>query len=289
MARILITGATGLLGSSLAPALFNAGHEVTTVGRSAASRRVCDLSDRVQTVEMVESLVPEIIVNLAALTNVDLCEDDPNLAYRANCLSVTNLCAGIAATGRNPYLVQISTDMVYDGQGPHSEDAVAIKNTYALSKVAGELAAANGNAVVLRTNFFGRSRASNRNSLSDWLYRSLRDRTPITVFSDVLFSPVAIPTLCRIMLTVLEARPLGVYNLGSQDGLSKADFAFEFAKRLGWSSETLTRGRLADGAILKARRPTDMRMNSARLSGALRLSLPTLTEEIKIAAEEYHD
>lgn len=289
MARILIAGATGLLGSSLAPAFAAAGHDVLRQGKSHSADIRCDLSDGESTVEMITAARPDVVVNLVALTDVDFCEMHPDAAYRANTFSVQNLCRAIKLARLRPHLIHLSTDMVYDGAGPHLEEQVTIRNTYALSKLAGELAAAQVDPTILRTNFVGRSQAAGRTSLSDWLFKSLSGQIPINVFDDVLFNPVSIETLCSMVVRLANDRPPGLFNLGSRDGFSKGQMAFEFAGRLGLSTRVVSRISIDNMVSLKAPRPKDMRMDCGRLTKMLDVTLPTLAEEIRKIAEDYYE
>jgi dTDP-4-dehydrorhamnose reductase len=287
MIRILIAGATGLLGSSLSPFLAAAGHEIIRHAKAGSADIHCDCSDLESTVEMIAAVQPDVIINLVALTNVDFCEMHPDAAYRANVLSVQNLCSAIKSVRASCHLVHLSTDMVYDGPGPHSEVQVTIRNTYALSKLAAELTASQVVNTVLRTNFVGRSKATGRDSLSDWLFEALSRQVAINVFDDVFFNPLSIRTLCTMLLRVVEERPCGLFNLGSQGGLSKAEMAFEFAKCLGLSSRAMSRSTVDAMTSLKARRPKDMRMDCGNFAKTLNVTLPTLTEEIRIVAKDY--
>lgn len=287
MASILVTGATGLLGSSLVPALRAAGHTVHSHGHSHAAEQQADLGDWAQTAAMLGRTRPDCIINLAALTNVDLCEAEPQQAYRLNTLPVAHLARWMRAQAPACHLVQISSDMVYDGAGPHAEGDVRVANTYALSKLAAEHAAAGVPSTVLRTNFFGRSRRAGRASFSDWLVQGMREGRPMTVFDDVLFTPLAIDTLCALLAQVAEARPRGVYNLGARDGMSKADFAYALAAALGLPTGALQRGRSADAPALRARRPTDMRTDCSLFEHTMGLRLPTLAEQIQSLRSDY--
>jgi dTDP-4-dehydrorhamnose reductase len=237
---------------------------------------------------MIAATRPDVIVNLVALTDVDSCELHPDAAYRANALSVQNLCCAIKLSRQSPYLVHLSTDMVYDGTGPHPEDRVTIRNTYALSKLAGEIAASQVASTILRTNFVGRSHTAGRFSLSDWLFEALSGQVAINVFEDVFFNPVSIATLCSMLVRVVNDRPPGLFNLGTRDGFSKAQMAFEFANCLGLSTSAVSRSSIDSMASLKARRPKDMRMDCRSIAKALDVTLPTLTEEIREIAKDYH-
>lgn len=284
MATVLVTGATGLLGTTLCPLLAAAGHQVVRLCRGGDVDLRVDLAERAETHAALARCAPDAIVNLAALTNVDECERQPRAAYRANVRTVENIADWMG--GRDCHLVQISTDQVYDGAGPHREDDVTLTNYYAFSKYAAELATRGISATVLRTNFFGPSRCAGRASLSDWLAASLKRGDPITVFDDVLFSPLSLQRLAELIERALSRRPRGTFNLGSREGLSKADFAFALAGVLDLPPGSMRRGS-SRGLALAAYRPQDMRMDPSRAEAALGVTLPTLLEEIQTMKAAY--
>jgi dTDP-4-dehydrorhamnose reductase len=287
MALILTLGATGLLGATLAPTLITSGHSVITHGFSGVAQEKADLRDFKQTSDLVARVKPDCIINLVALTNVDQCERDPNKAYLMNVATVANVVRAIRAQAPNCHLVQISTDQVYDGKGPHTEANVSITNTYAFSKIATELAASSVPSSILRTTFFGRSRCAHRTSFSDWIVSALRREEPINVFDDILFSPLEIKTLASMIERVVSTRTVGLFNLGASDGMSKADFAFAIAEVVGLSTKKVTRTVSSSSPWLGAYRPKDMRMDSGFFEQTLGLKLPTLIDQIHELTSDY--
>lgn len=286
--HLLITGATGLLGRALVPLLEAQGHFVITHGFHASADVQADLCSYSETFAMLTTVQPNCIVNLAALTNVDTCERDPHSAYMVNVATVRNLCDWIKQETNRCHLIQLSTDQIYDSLGsPHREADIVIRNTYAFSKISAEIVASNIASTILRTNFFGRSCCPGRYSFSDWIYQMLQQGLPIQVFEDVLFTPLAIPTLCEMIDLVVKQQPVGVFNLGSRDGMSKADFAYAFAEQLGLPVQTMSRVRLSDTASLKAYRPKDMRMDSSRFEQQFGFQLPKLIDEITSIRSQY--
>jgi dTDP-4-dehydrorhamnose reductase len=287
MAKVLVTGATGLLGCSLVPLLQERGHQVTSMGHTHASDLNLDLTSYEQTARALDQANPEVIVNLTALTNVDRCETQPQEAYLLNVKTVENLCAWIKTASQACHLIQISTDQVYDGPGPHAEGELTIRNYYGMSKLAGEFVVGTVPVTILRTNFVGRSQREGRASLTDWLHGALHARSSVNVFDDVMFSPVAISTLCDCIERCIVERPFGVFNLGSRDGMSKADFAFAFAAALGLETTNLKRVNFKSNSTLVAHRPTDMRMNSGRYEACMGIKLPSLIDEVFRLADDY--
>jgi len=291
VSTILVTGATGLLGLSLKPYLKNCGYNVITHARSSLADFMFDLSDGAQTYKMLEKIQPSMIINLASLTSVEGCEDNTNLAYLINTRSVESLTHWILESGAKCHLIQISTDHVYDGDGvnPNTEDKVIISNNYAFSKYAGELIANQVPSTILRTNFVGRSQLKNRESLTDWVYRSITSGIKVNVLNDVYFSPLSIKILCEMIEIVLQKKPLGTFNLGSHNGMSKANFDFAFAEALKLPTKTMKRIELSQATFFKAKRPKDMLMDSSKFENSLNVKLPDLIDIIAEVSKEYYE
>jgi dTDP-4-dehydrorhamnose reductase len=287
MAKVLVTGSTGLLGTSLVPYLQERGHQVQRMGNIRIADLNADLTSFEQAALVLDHARPDLIINLAALTNVDRCETHPQEAYLLNVKTVENLCAWMKIADQACHLIHISTDQVYDGTGPNTENELNICNFYAMSKLASELVAGTVPSTILRTNFVGRSKCHGRASLTDWLFGALIDKTEVNVFDDVMFSPLSISTLCDCINHCIVNRTLGTFNLGSRNGMSKADFAFAFGGALGLEVTYLKRVSAKSNSALIARRPMDMRMNCGRFEAYMGASLPLLSEEIYRAADEY--
>lgn len=289
MIKVLITGATGLLGTTLVPHLKKCEYKIVTHAHTSKADFMFDLSDRLTTYEMLANIQPSVIINLVSLTNVELCEEQMNSAYYVNTRTVENLADWILKSGANCHLVQISTDHLYDGIGLHTEDEITITNNYAFSKYAGELAAACIPSTIIRTNFVGRSKVSHRDSLTDWLYNAMTSGKNIQVLNDIYFSPLSMATLVKMIQIVVEKKPVGTYNLGSRNGISKADFSFSFAKILNLQTNTISRIESSQAAFFKTYRPKNMQMDSAKFESRLGVKLPLLNDEIISIAEEYYD
>ncbi|TGM60695.1 dTDP-4-dehydrorhamnose reductase family protein [Leptospira vanthielii] len=287
---IIVVGGDGLLGSTLVPFLKNKGSRVITVSRtSKTSDYNLDFSDEESAKKFLDSFDPEFIINLAGLTDVDFCEASPNMSYRINVKVVENIANWIKTKSPKCHLVHISTDHVYDGNGLHSENDVTITNYYAFSKLAGELAAMIIPSTVLRTNFFGKSFCAKRRSISDWLYTSLKNKEKIQVFEDVFFNPLSMDTLSELIFLSMEKKPVGVFNLGSRDGLSKADFAFLFSEIIHLNPSNMTRTTTDKVSFLKIYRPKNMVMDCSKFEKTFNLVLPTLKDEIIEIARKYYE
>ena len=274
--RFLVTGATGLLGPYL---LDEARRFGPTVGVArAGSDHNCDLESAQEVRDLILELRPDVVLHAAALTDVDQCEADPVSADRANAVVTRNLAAALQGEAR---FVYISTDQVYpDRAGLKREGEESPVNAYGRSKLAGESAAlARPRSLVLRCNMFGPSRTPSRHSFSDWIVGSLSRGDPITLFTDVLFSPLLFSTLAATTLDCVSRGIHGTFNLGSRNGSSKRDFAVMIARHFGLSLGN-TRDGLSSQVVTRAPRPLDLRLDVTRLEAALGRQMPTLQEEV---------
>jgi dTDP-4-dehydrorhamnose reductase len=285
--RILITGASGLLGSTLAHFLEANGYNIYRHGNKTKSDFNCDLTNLTTTSELLENTYPDIVINLAALTDVDKCEREINLAYRLNVLTTENLVKGLK-NHKSTILVQISTDQVYDSYGLSLEEDVHLTNTYALTKYSAELAVKSIPSIILRTNFFGSSRLSDRASFSDWVIRSLKDKKKIVAFTDIVFNPVSMATLCNAITQIIKKPVIGTFNIGSHDPMTKAEFIFKIARTFDLATSNIRPGRSSE-LTLDAHRPKDMSMDCALFESTFGITLPSLKNEIQSLKGTYHD
>ena len=283
--RVLITGATGLLGTPLSASLENRGFPVITLSRGPASDATIDLCQTDAVFDFLNRITPGAIVNLVALTNVDRCEENRQSAYLQNVRTVEVLIEWIQAHPSTRF-IHISTDQVYDSEGLKKEHEITLRNVYAITKYCSEVVASKAGATILRTNFFGRSLVQGRISLSDWVIDNLRNGTPINLFSDIFFSPLSLSTLVKMIEKVLESPLPGVYNLGSHGGMSKCDFALRIAETFGLST---SKTRIVDSTAFtfNAPRPKDMRMDSELFERTFSVALPSLDDEIASLRNEY--
>ena len=160
--KLMITGASGVLGSNLA-SIYKTRYDVVGVYRQNlidmenVRMAQADLSAGDQVDRLIDVYSTDVVIHCAALVDMDLCEQDPAQAYRQNVLPLENLARSLQ--GKGIKLVYISTDCVYDaGNRQHTEDEAAVPvNEYGRSKLMGEKAALSlEGAVSLRTTFFGR-------------------------------------------------------------------------------------------------------------------------------------
>lgn len=276
-ARVLVTGAFGLVGPYLTRAFHQRGWSVTTLSRSRGDLQV-DLGRDADLRTIIGPRV-DAVVNCVALTDVDACEREPERAWVANAAVVANLVRNVPLTCQ---FVQISTDQVYGRSGGHhAESAVSPVNAYGRTKVAGEMAClGHPAATVIRTNVFGPSLVPYRKSLSDWVLHQLAAGELVEGFRDLEFTPVHLSTLADIVTYVVTERLMGTFNVGSRGSLSKFDFARAVCRQYGFDEDRVVPTMSTDRPG-RAARPADTSLDVSLFERMTGIELPDLTEEIK--------
>lgn len=279
----LVFGASGMLGTTLCDSLTAAGHHV--IRHSLLTDSDVKVDVRESFVLLTVGHTVDAVVNLVAATNVDRCEVDVQWAKSLNVDSVRNISDYVVREGITKY-VHISTDHVYDGIGPHTEDDVCPVNVYAKTKLAGEQFAVDAGGVVLRTNFWGKSLNSARMSFSDWIHESLVARKQTNVFDDVFFSAVSMRTLSSCIESIGCSPIPGIYNFGMVDRISKSDFAFRFARHYGLDESLLHRTSFRSSELMVTR-PFDMSLNSGHFIETYDLCVPNFESELLVTQSDY--
>jgi dTDP-4-dehydrorhamnose reductase len=280
MRRLLVTGASGLLGLPLALDATRAGYTVTGVVNSHRlnnppfAQVAADFSEPGCAAAILEQAAPDLVVHCAALANLDAAEKDPGLARRIN----TELPGELAyeTARRSIRLVHISTDQVFDGvRGNYQEDDEPNPlGVYARTKLEGEKAvlSANPRAAVARVVFYGWS-LSGRRSLAEFFYNNLAAGSPVKGFTDVFFCPLQVNELVRLLMKIAESGLSGLYHTVSRESLSKYAFGVAIARRFGLD-EGLVQPTSVMDAGLAARRSPNLTLRVDKLQSALGYALP---------------
>ena len=225
--RILVTGASGMLGSDLVPALSAVGHEVY-----ARSRAELDVTDAALVLHTVRELSPDVLVNCAAFTKVDDCETEPR-AFEVNATAVAHLAD--ACSRFRVQLVQISTDFVFDGDkgSPYTEeDAPRPLSAYGRTKRAGEEEALRlpASLVVRASWLFGRS---GWNFIEAILKQAEAGKKRLAVVTDQVGRPTSTTDLSEGIAALLETGASGIYHFANRGEVSWNEFAREILWRAG--------------------------------------------------------
>jgi dTDP-4-dehydrorhamnose reductase len=277
--KLLITGASGLLGINLALEAARE-HEVIGVDRGklkSAPFRVLNADFLHPGVidSILDSTNPDWLINCAALANLEKCEEEPMQARILNTDLPGELA--IACAKRNIRFVHLSTDSVFDGtkEGIYTEeDEPNPQVVYSRTKLDGEnvVQAVNPQAIIARVNFFGWSLGGKR-SLSEFFVNNLSAGKNVNGFTDVIFCPMWVNHLGRTLVEMLEKDLNGLYHVVGAQAMSKYQFGVEVARKFGLR-ESLIAPQSVEQSSLTARRSHNLWLSVHKLSTALGREIP---------------
>ncbi len=284
-ARLLIVGATGFVGSNLA---IQARGVFDVIGASrtpsaGGSSVAIEITDEASVVAAFAQARPAVVIHLAALSDIDRCQREQELARRINVDGAGNVARACSRAGAR--LIFTSTDAVFDGtKGFYREDDVpSPANWYGQTKVDAEraVAALVPSAAIVRSSLvLGRSAAAGGNSYLEKVVGNLRAGNPIISPTFEVRNPIDVGTLSAWLIELAAAEQAsGIFHAGASDKISRYDLARAIAERLGYDPSLI----VAQQAPVPGRAPrgADDFLGGDRLSGVCRTPVPTCREVIE--------
>lgn len=263
--RVLVTGSNGLLGQKLTDLYAQRDHvELIATGRgedrSAGQKHKyyqLDITLQQDINAAFEKFRPDVVINTAAMTQVDQCEEDRDACWLQNVTAVKYLIEACAKY--NTFLVHLSTDFIFDGEtGPYDETAQPNPlSYYGESKLAAEKALQQSNiewAIVRTVLVYGLVHDMSRSNIILWVKKSLEEKKEIKVVNDQWRTPTLAEDLAMGCALIAEKRAIGIYNISGKDLLTPYDMAIKTAAFFDLDTSTMVQ---TDGSIFKqpAKRP----------------------------------
>lgn len=242
--RILVIGSNGLLGQKVAEQLVR-GSAARIILASVENVPVRDLLSteyirlditvRKDVREVVGTVNPDVIINCAAMTNVDACETERDMAWKINVSGVEHLVE--AARGKGATIVHVSSDYVFDGKsGPYTEDdRPEPLSYYGKSKLASEnvLRTSGLPHFIARTMVLYGIAPGVKANFALWLIKSLSAGQTVRIVDDQIGNPTLVDDLAFGLLRAVELEKNGVYNIAGRDIVTRFEFAVRLAKFFG--------------------------------------------------------
>ena len=271
--RVLVTGASGQVGSEVVSAIHRLGHDVIAPDRSGL-----DLMQPSQVEQRVTLLGPDWILNCAAYTQVDRAEDEVEQAMTVNRDSAAALARAAAAC--NARLLHISTDFVFSGRQSRpyrEEDTPDPLGVYGRSKLEGERAVleAQPDAVVLRTAWVYGVHGHN---FVKTMLRVAAEGRPLRVVDDQTGSPTWARDIAEVITALMQAGVSGLYHYTSAGSVSWCGFASAIlseAIKAGFELRTQTVEPITTAEYpTPATRPAYSVLDTGKIEDELGLSIP---------------
>ncbi len=245
--KILATGTAGMLGSSLVPALIAAGHIVTATDVNVSDRhpwgvagpelQLLDVRERDDVRDAITSVRPDMVVHLAAETDLELSDANPDHAYLTNTVATKYVALQCRRVGIP--MTYISTAGVFDGKKsePYTEfDTANPLNTYGASKYEGELIVEKlvEQHYIIRAGWMVGGGSKKDHKFVSRILRQLRDgATTIYAVTDKLGTPTYTPDFAKCFLGLIESEIFGLYHMACQGEGTRYDVAARILQALG--------------------------------------------------------
>ncbi len=279
------------MGNKLAALALERRHEVFSAYKEHPPQHgkpiQMDTTDEKQAKAPILQTRPQVIINTAAVTDVDRCEDDPSVAFLVNATAVGYLAG--AAREVNAFFVQLSTDYVFDGaKGHYSEnDTPQPVNKYGQSKLEGELAskaAGEDRCCVARTSVVYGWGRTHRPNAATYIYGKLRKGEKVSMVRDQFSSPTLNTSLAEMILEIVEHESPGIVHVAGATRLSRYDFALHLAEVTGLP-DNLISAVDANQLQWKAKRPKDSSLDVSKAARLLTRGPIQIQEALKLFLE----
>ena len=291
--RILITGSNGLLGQKIVKQLI--AKQIDFLATSKGENRNTSCQEHnyqsldIERIEDIESIFssyqPSHVIHTAAITNVDYCEQDPELCYAVN-VNATKLLLD-AAISIDAHFLLLSTDCIFDGlKGDYLEtDAANPLSHYAHSKWEAELLLHKGsysNWSIVRTIIvYGDGENLSRSNLISWAKESLKKGEKISVIDDQFRAPTWAEDLAWACIRICKLNKLGVYNACGPETLSIYEIVCRIARFYKFDATLIQR---SNSKLLNqaAQRPPRTGLNLNKSSLELGYAPKTIEETLDL-------
>ena len=299
--RVMILGGAGLLGRSMAQILRDETEwDVVLATRDylvdSHGYERWDSTSRAEWKRIVLSKRwnPDVIVNTAAMTNVDTCETEREAAWRTNVGLVeiiTEMCRKIDAQ-----VIQISSDYVFDGSaGPYTElDRPNPINYYGKTKLAAENVCLRSgvDCTIVRTMWLYGVAGEGKTTFSDWVVGSLKDGQTINIVSDEVGNPTFVDDVSYSVLKIIERRLRGIVNVAGPERMSRLEWAQIICKVNGINPKDQLKAIESIELSRKALRPLESGLVTTKASSLIEfkgLNVTNGTSTLRIALERLNE
>jgi len=279
---VLVLGGSGFLGANVIYYLQNK-FEVTGTFRSTHPKiNIPWINFEINDLDvLIRIKKPDVIVNCIGLTDVDFCESHVTESQNINTTfprKLASMCSLLKIK-----LIHISTDNFESSSDQFRDETVNAKtvNVYGETKLAGEkfVLSASPNNLVFRSNFFGYAHEG-RNSFLQWIISEANTHGRINGVEDVFFNPVSTKVFSEVICESILKNHIGLYNLSSNECLSKFAFIKLVLDRLEYSKVETVPVKLEELKLV-ANRPRYMCLDNQKISRILSFSIPSLEYMIK--------
>jgi len=283
--KLLIFGASGLLGVNFILNCYKQYNISIVINRQkiafpSIKKYKIDTNKLNQIKNLILRIKPDFIINLIALTDVENCEINKKKAYNLNYV-IPKYVAKISKELRIK-LIHISTDHIYSSKRQYKTEKYQTDpvNYYAETKLMIEKYITNNldDFLIIRTNFFGYG-PKYRSSFSDFIINNVKKKNKIFLYDNVYFNPVYIKNLIQMILNLAQTNSTGIFNITSNNRISKYEFALLLCKLFKLDSKYILKSRLSFN-LDQCKRPLEMSLSNNKISKLLNIDIGNIKKNI---------
>lgn len=239
--KVLVIGGDGFLGKKILSIFSKKGEKVTGTGHSKKAKNLIplDITSRKRVFEVIEKVKPDVVINTAALTDVDWCETHEKECFKVNIDGVENIA--LACKKLECKMVQISTDYVFDGRKKtkyNEKDKPIPLNVYSKSKYKAEKVVQKNleNYLIIRTIvLYGFNDLEDKTTFVKWVLEKLKEGKEFKVVEDQVGCPTLIDDIAEALFVLIKKDRKGVYHASGSEYISRHNFAKKIAKAFGFN------------------------------------------------------
>ncbi|MDO9067203.1 MAG: SDR family oxidoreductase [Deltaproteobacteria bacterium] len=283
--NILITGGAGMLGHLLANSFKSRHRVIYTTHRDAisidgAEQIPWDLTREAKVLTGIEA-----VIHTAAMTNVDLCQQNSEQAHQSNVVGTRNVVNAVPGA----HVIYISTDFVFDGAwGNYSEDDPPSPiSVYGQTKLGGEKEIPRDGCII-RTSIYGLGSGPQRPGMVEKLIDRMRNGETVSGFTDQTFTPISTGNLALFLEELMERHLTGIYNIGSSQPCTKYEFIRAAALAFGFDPEAVKPG-LSSSVNYLAPRPRDVSLDTGKSRRTFKAEAWSLGKSFETIKQEWEN
>lgn len=300
MKKVLVTGSNGLLGQKLVQQIlddYQNTFQLIAISRGENRNPLAkkyyhqiDITEKDTLSSFLKSEKPDVIINTAAMTQVDKCETEKEACWDLNVKAVENLIDISESLGKNTHLIHLSTDFIFDGEaGPYKEEDVANPlSYYGESKLAAEKLFENTQipwSIVRTVLVYGIVNNMSRSNIVLWVKKSLEEGKKINVVDDQWRTPTLAEDLAKGCLLIAEKQAKGIFHVSGEEMMTPYDIAIETARFFNLDVNLITR---TDGSKFQqtAKRPPKTGFILDKVKQELKYQPHTFSEGLGVLSKQ---
>lgn len=289
--KLLITGASGLLGHKITQLALEKGHEVYSMYKdhpvNLGTPIKLDLTNQNEISKVIAQLKPEGIIHTAAYTNVDGCEIKKDLAWKINATATKHIA--ITSANIDAHITYVSTDYVFDGEkGLYSEeDQPNPISYYGYTKLKGEESIKKHSQKwsIARASVIYGWRQAYKLNFATWLIKNVNQGKEVKILTDQYVSPTLNTNLAEMLLEIAERKITGTLHTAGATRVSRYEFALKLAEIFDLNVNWIKSARMND-MQWKAKRPVDSSLNVSKAGTQLNARPLKLDQALKAMRKE---